>query len=224
MCLNYFNDQTLKIRKPLLGLLICGWVLTCVASPSNIDIKNQVTQTAATNSSPLVWQDLGKSHQATLAPLSKIWNELSIPQRRKWFAIAQNFSKLATSDQQKIHARMADWALLSRADREQARLNFAATKKHDTTERSASWEAYQTLSNEEKNDLAKKSPSKPAGAAVAIKPANERKITTAPATRNSPEAQRSQFNAQKPIDRKTLLPVPVAKSSSELVPVTTSDE
>jgi len=132
---------------------------------------------------------------------------LSNGHKRKWIAIAQNYPQLGATEQAKMHSRMAEWAALKPRDREMARLNFAEAKKVTPAERAANWEAYQALSPEEKDRLAKKTPGKPAGAAVSAKPVPASKLTPVPVTRLSPEADRAKFTAQQAIDPNTLLPV-----------------
>jgi hypothetical protein len=110
---------------------------------------------------------------------------------------------------------MGEWAALKPKERQQARLNFAETKKTPAAERAANWEAYQALSPEEKEALAKKANAKPAGAAIAAKAPSPQKLTPVPLTRNSPDTQREKLAAQQPVDRNTLLPLaPAAKPTS----------
>ncbi len=93
-----------------------------------------------------------------------------------------------------MHSRMAEWASLSQQQRTQARMNFAESNKlvpkekaEKTATKTATWEAYQALSPEEKQKLAAKAAPKPAGAAMAIKPPLPAQLATVPATRNSPK-------------------------------------
>lgn len=163
-----------------------------------------------TLSAPIValdWKDLSPVQRQSLAPLEASWSGLGNGQRRKWIALARNYPQLGATEQAKMHSRMAEWAALKPRDREMARLNFAEAKKVTPAQRAATWEAYQALSPEEKSDLAKKTPAKPAGAAVSAKPLPANKLTPVPVTRLSPEADRARFIAQQAIDPNTLLPV-----------------
>lgn len=112
-------------------------------------------------------------------------------QRRKWIAIAKNYPTLSEADQKKLHSRMVDWANLSPADRELARLNFAQTKSVPKEDRVANWEAYKALSNEEKQELAASATAKHVGVAVSPKPASSGKLAKVPVTRHTTEQQRS---------------------------------
>jgi hypothetical protein len=153
--------------------------------------------------------------QSALAPLSKAWDSLSEGQRRKWLAVAQSFKDMAPAEQEKMHSRMVEWAALSPKDRELARLNFAQAKSVNKTDRAANWEAYQALSPEERQKLAESAKVKPVGAAVAVKPVPPEKLAAVPVTRHTPEQERATAAAQQPpLNRITLLPQPLAKSSA----------
>lgn len=161
-------------------------------------------------STPLMalgWQDLSAVQRQSLKPLEATWSTLNDGHKRKWIALAHNYPQLAPTEQAKMHSRMAEWAALKPRAREMARLNFAEAKKVAPAERASNWEAYQALSPEEKKNLAKKTPGKPAGAAISTKPVPPNKLTPVPFTRLSPEADRARFTAQQAIDPNTLLPV-----------------
>ena len=86
-------------------------------------------------------------------------------------------------------------------------------------EKRATWEAYQALSPEEKRKLAAGAPSRPPGAAPALKPVPATKLATTPnanpprggASGTSPAAARA-ASAPRQIDQKTLLPRKVASA------------
>ena len=130
------------------------------------------------------WAELSPAQQTALKPLGANWAGLTASHKRKWISLAQNYPKMATADQGKLHARMTEWAALSPKQREHARLNFAQTqeltKALSPEERKAKWQAYQALSPEEKQKLATSAPPKPTGAAVAAKPVAPQKMATTP--------------------------------------------
>ena len=126
------------------------------------------------------WAELTKAQQQALQPLNGRWSEISEPQRRKWIALSQNFDRLSPDEREKLHSRMTDWAALSVQQRNQARLNFAETNKLAPDDKKAQWEAYQALSAEEKQKLAAGASTKPAGAAIAIKPVAPQKMVVVP--------------------------------------------
>ena len=101
---------------------------------------------------------------------------------------------------------MAEWAALSPREREVARLNFVEAKKVTPSDRAAGWEAYQALSPQERQKLAAEAAPKPAGAAVAAKPAAPNKLAAVPVTRHTPEEVRKEAISRQGVDHKTLLP------------------
>ena len=185
------------------------------------------TATSAKNSpTPLitskpVWKDLSQAQQQSLAPLSARWNFLEEAQKRKWIAIAANYPLLGPTEQEKLHSRMTEWVSLSYQDRVQARLNFAQSKQLSSTEKTATWQAYQALSPEEKQKLASVPLPKLAGAAISVKPVTTQKITTVPVNRQSSiQLHKISPTNNKEVNRITLLPN--AKSLAEPAPSPTN--
>ena len=114
------------------------------------------------------WTELTPAQKQALAPLATSWNtSMSESQKRKWLETSKNYS------------------VLSPQQRAQARLNFGKAKELSRQltpeEKKAKWEAYQTLSPEEKRKLAEKGSPKPTGAATAVKPVSPQKLATVPA-------------------------------------------
>jgi hypothetical protein len=118
-----------------------------------------------------------------LAPLKPQWQTISAAQKRKWLAMAKNFAALPTEEQNKLHARVQEWAQLSPQQRAQARLNFGESAQHSGDHKRAKWEAYQSLSAEEKSKLAATLPTPPVGAATAVKKVASHKLAASPAVK-----------------------------------------
>ncbi|MES2879972.1 MAG: DUF3106 domain-containing protein [Pseudomonadota bacterium] len=152
------------------------------------------------------WQDLTPQQQISLNPLRAIWNTLQEGHKRKWIALSVNYPTLAPAEQEKMHSRMSEWAALSPQQRAQARLNFARTKQLTPTQKTATWQAYQALSPEEKQKLAISATPKPAGAAAAVKPVPTLKLAIVPALKHTPKQIPKTAAANNGINRKTLLP------------------
>ena len=152
------------------------------------------------------WQDLTGQQQAALRPLAANWATLSEASKRKWLAVSKNYSSLAVTEQTKMHSRMAEWVNLSQQQRPQARLQYAQTKQLSPQEKTATWQAYQALSPEERQKLAAKAATKPVGAATAIKPAPPQKLAVVPVTRKTPTRSAKVAVARDAVDQKTLLP------------------
>ena len=169
------------------------------AAPASGKVESS-TAAASSGTSPL-WRDLTLQQQASLKPLAANWATIDEAQKRKWLALSNNYPMLVPAEQQKMHSRMAEWASLSRQQRSEARLNFAESNKlapKEKAAKTATWEAYQALSAEEKQKLAEKAAPKPAGAAMAVKPPPPEKLATVPSTRLSPKIPANEGNALQP--------------------------
>lgn len=154
-----------------------------------------------------MWGDLSATQQASLKPLAELWNALDEGRKRKWIAIATNYQTLASAEQVKLHSRMTEWISLSKHERNQARLNFSKSKQLTPTQKAATWDAYQSLSDEEKKNLASQRPSKLPGAATAIKQTPSEKLSLVPVNQNlRSEKLKSATATPSHVNRHTLLP------------------
>jgi hypothetical protein len=130
------------------------------------------------------WSELTPAQQAALGPLAPAWGSISEAQKRKWIALSQNYPSLAPAERATLHGRMTEWAALSPAQRNQARLNFAETKRLTNEEKKAQWQAYQALTPEQKKLLAAQAETRAAGAAPAVTPTTRSKLAAVPVTRS----------------------------------------
>lgn len=153
----------------MLAVLASGLLVT--ASHAQVSAPRNVRNTAGP-----AWSDLNASQRQALAPLAAKWGQLSEAHKRKWIALSQNYPRMAPAEQARLHSRMTEWVALSPQQRSTARLNFADVRQLDPQERRAQWEAYQSLSDEEKRKLAESARPKPVGAAVAAKPVPPQKL------------------------------------------------
>lgn len=200
---------------------LSGWVLAMAFG--GVEAQTVVAKVPAMASQPgpisdQTWLSLSKTERVALAPLEKSWDLLGEGHKRKWLAIAKTYPTLGAAEQEKMHSRMAEWAALSPKDREVARLNFAQSKAITKSDRAANWEAYQALSPEEREKLARGSKVKPVGAAVSVRPVASDKLTPVPVTRHTPEAERSAAVSLTPINRSTLLPKKPAVAAGASAP------
>jgi hypothetical protein len=134
------------------------------------------------------WDKLTPAQQTALQPLAVKWASLTEGHKRKWLAVSANFAQFSPEDKTKLHSRMTDWASLSAKQREQARINFAQTKKLTASDKQAKWESYKALSPETKQALANINVAqKPTGAATAAKPvAKDKLVASTPKSDKSP--------------------------------------
>jgi len=133
-----------------------------------------------TSFSSLDWNSLTPAQHNALKPLTTSWTSLSEGQKRKWITLSANYPQMSAGEQTKLHERMAQWASLSPRQREQARLNFAETKQITPQQKAEKWQAYQALSPEEKQNLAKSAQPKPPRTALAAQPVASDKISRMP--------------------------------------------
>ena len=165
----------------------------------------KITQAIKVSTKP-EWQDLTPAQRLSLRPLAQQWSTLGEDSKRKWIAIAANYATLGTDEQAKMHSRMTEWVSLSPQQRNAARLNFVQSKELTPSQKSATWQAYQALSPEEKQKLVISAPPKPPGAAMAIKPVPPEKLTIIPVTRLTPKPDSGKAAIDTTVNRSTLLP------------------
>lgn len=177
------------------GTLLPAGAEAAVASPNNarVPANAAAAQQPQAESGP-GWETLNTPQKLALYPLAERWALISEAQKRRWLTLASNYSALSEDEQQKFHDRITDWANLSVQQRNQARLNYAVTNRLARDDKRAQWEAYQALSDEERNALAALAVPKPAGAATALRPVSPKKLAQVPA---ATEANPSRPNAPK---------------------------
>ncbi len=151
------------------------------AQPAAAPGKTTVAQASVSGPG---WTELSSAQRAILQPLAPSWNALSQGHKSKWLQMTKSYPALSAEEQVKMQGRMKEWVALSPQQRAQARLNFAKTKELakelSAEEKQAKWQAYQSLSDEEKRKLAAKAPARPAGAAPAAKPVSRQKLAAVP--------------------------------------------
>jgi len=166
---------------------------------------------SASNSSPApdssAWQSLSKRQKQALAPLSEEWHELTAHQRQKWLTLSKNFLQLSDEEQMTLHSRMREWAALSPRQRSQARFHFNTTQSLSSQDKRAQWEAYQALSDQEKDKLSS-GPKPPAKSAARSFAAPSTRLVSPPLLPVNATRAIQRVAPSKPIHPKTLLPQP----------------
>lgn len=102
------------------------------------------------------WNELGPAQQKVLEPLRGHWSELDAARKDKWIDLARRYPSLSAEEQQRVRSRMAEWSSLSSSQRGQARLHYQEARQVPPEERQARWEAYRSLSEEERRALAER--------------------------------------------------------------------
>lgn len=169
-------------------------------------------QDLAATTSPS-WSSLSAAQKKALLPLAKGWDTIPSRQKKRWLVLVEGFEQKSDTERALMHSRMAEWAALTPVQRNQARLNFATIQDVPASNRTAKWEEYQALSEEEKKKLANSAHKPPKGGAVAVKPIPTEKLTPLPppkpAAEGEPDAAARQpkiLTSPDLIDPVTLLP------------------
>ena len=159
-----------------------------VAPAPAVTKANAEAKPVSDKSQSLPWAALTVAQQTALRPLAANWPAISAGQKRKWLELSRGYPGMSPSEQAKMHSRMTDWVALSAQDRAQARLNFAQARQLTPEDKKAKWQAYQALSPEERERLAKDAAPKRTSVAAAVKPVPAHKLTTVPTSRNHLQA------------------------------------
>jgi hypothetical protein len=100
------------------------------------------------------WNQLTPPQRQALAPLERDWPSLDAAGKSKWLEVATRLPSLPPLDRQRVQERMAEWSKLSPAERGRARLQFQESRQVMPSDRKAQWDAYQTLPEETRRELA----------------------------------------------------------------------
>lgn len=100
------------------------------------------------------WQSLSPAQRQSLAPLERDWSHLQAFQKLKWIELAKRLPGMPADQRERIQARMTEWARMTPAERGQARLRFEQARRAAPGDRSKSWEDYQALPIDQKEELA----------------------------------------------------------------------
>jgi hypothetical protein len=166
--------SSLNIGCIIFMMLACG----ASAQTSQAQAPRQTTTSAKTANS---WDTLTDQQKVALAPLRNVWVRITPVKKQKWLDISVGYHLLSPEGQATLHFRMTEWASLTTKEREQARINFAQTKKLSSDDKQSKWQAYQALSPEEKQKLSNINKTTPVtGAAPALKPVPKDKLLITP--------------------------------------------
>lgn len=160
---------SLRWRYALAGAVVFGLLSAgAVAQPA----ERRATGAAEAVAGP-AWRDLTPAQRVALRPLERDWPQIDAVRKRKWLEIASRYPTMSRADQERLQARMAQWARMSADERRIARLNYREFRDFSAEQRLDRWQAYQSLSEEERQRLAKEAqqarkaagPTREAGAA-----------------------------------------------------------
>ena len=148
--------------------LACLFGLVCVSiAQAQGPVASRPTTKAAAEQG-IRWAELKPAQQASLKPLEHEWPTIEAGRKQKWLELSAGFPKMTSAEQARVQERMAEWARLTPQERGQARLNFQEAKQVPVEDRRERWNAYQSLSPEEKQKFAARA--MPAGSAAGANP------------------------------------------------------
>jgi len=177
-----------------------------MGSSAHLSSSSNVSSTPTASESS-AWQPLSKRQKQALAPLAQEWHGLTAQQRQKWLALSRNFFQLSDEEQLTLHSRMREWAALSPQQRSQARFHFNTTQSLSAQDKRAQWEAYQALSDQEKDKLSS-GPKPPVKSAARSFVAPSIRLVSPPLLPVNTTRAVQRVAPSKPIHPKTLLPQP----------------
>ncbi|KAA6116782.1 DUF3106 domain-containing protein [Cupriavidus cauae] len=159
------------------------------SSPAARPGTSAATSAAVRTARP-AWSELTAAQQRVLAPLAGQWNTLTEVHRRKWLRIAARFQELSPAEQQRVHARMTEWAQLTPEQRRLARENFQIHRTVPVERKTEAWDRYQQLPEAQKRQLAEAAKVPPRPGAVSALPSSRKPpiSTTTPARAVPPHA------------------------------------
>jgi hypothetical protein len=107
-----------------------------------------------------LWNELTPVQQQALAPLAQEWNKLDSNHKEKWIAIGNKYPMMSLEQQKRLQENLLGWAKLTPEQHRIARESYARAKKLDPEQKTAKWQQYQLLPEEQKQKLADTAASK----------------------------------------------------------------
>lgn len=139
-----------------LGTVLAG-AAVALAAPPTTSAPGVAAKPAAESAADadLPWAGLTAAQRKSLAPLERDWVHLTTSQRKLWVELAQRLPTMSPDRQQRIQARMAEWARMTPAERGQARLRFIQSQRAANNEtQEKRWDDYKALPTEQKKQFA----------------------------------------------------------------------
>ena len=169
------------------------------------------------NAKPL-WTALTAQQKLALSPLAPEWDKLDEIRKKKWLEIANKYASMKPDEQVRVQERMQTWMKLTPEQRMQVRENFARSKQIKPEQKSAQWQEYQQLSEDQKTQLANEAGKKKS--LTNVPPESQRNVKPLAPIKTGPKPNPSQMQPQvNQVVPATQVPVAItpAASASSLV-------
>ncbi len=155
------TNDTMSFTRPTgtTGSAHRWWLAFALASCLGVLVQPSVQAQVLGNPA---WTELSPKEQQVLQPLKEQWGTIDAVRKQKWRDIAERFPAMTADQQARTSSRMADWAAMSPAQRNAARLQFEQVRQMPASERQARWDAYQSLPTEQREALVKQAETRPA--------------------------------------------------------------
>lgn len=124
-------------------------------------LAKPVAKPAVKTADKPIWSQLSPAQQVALEPLHAEWDPMEGVRKQKWLELANHFATMKPEEQQRVHEKMRAWVKLTPDQRKLARQNYAQAKTISPVEKSATWESYKQLPDEQKQKLAEQAVHKP---------------------------------------------------------------
>jgi hypothetical protein len=158
------------VLRALLATAVCAvlsGVVSAAAAADGATTPPAAPRAAAASESATPWADLTRAQKQALAPLERDWSFIDGVRQRKWVELAGRLPSMPEAERARIQQRMAQWASLTPAKRNQVRLQFLEAQSLPAEQRQARWQEYQALGAEEKKALARQAPASPVNGSAA---------------------------------------------------------
>jgi Protein of unknown function (DUF3106) len=136
------------------------------------------------------WNELTAAERKVLQPLQANWENIDALRKQKWRDIAARYPAMNPEQQERTTSRMAEWAAMTPAQRNAARLQFEQVKQVPATERQARWDAYKSLTPEQRDALGKQAT---AGSTTAKQP-----VVKVPQQKDQPQTKSNIVEPNRP--------------------------
>lgn len=133
------------------GLLLSTAMLAAQPSIALADESQAAALTVASTD----WSALSAEQKKRLSPLAQQWPSMDDTTRAKWIKLINRYPSLPVSAQERIETRMKQWAGMTNEERNQARMRYQQARQLSPEERQQRWQAYRSLPESERKDLAR---------------------------------------------------------------------
>ena len=139
-------------------LAIAVWARPSFAAdppPVSLPVTPPVTAPAAPKAEVKpTWTELTPAQRDVLGPLASQWSQLDGNHKIKWIAISNKYPSMTPEQQGRLKQNITDWAKLTPEQHRLARESYAKAKKLNPEQKTAQWQQYQQLPEEQKQKLA----------------------------------------------------------------------